>query len=80
MARVTNPASIASQQRGIDDGVRGAVRHLTAPAARTSSDRENAALALLSDGASPGWTGTYETWNDFCQEQRKTFFRATRSA
>jgi hypothetical protein len=65
MVRVTNPASIAAQQRGIDDGVRGAVRHLQAPAARTSADCENAALALLSDNASHGWAGTYETWSDF---------------
>ena len=65
MARVNNPASIAAQQRGVDDGVRGAVRHLQIPAARTSIDCENAALALLSDGVSHGWIGAYETWSDF---------------
>ena len=65
MARVNNPASIAAQQRGIDDGVRGAVRHLQIPVARTSIDCENAALALLSDGVSHGWIGRYETWSDF---------------
>jgi hypothetical protein len=41
------------------------VRHLKAPAARTTADCENAALALLSDGAIAGWTGKYETWSDF---------------
>jgi hypothetical protein len=65
MARVTNPTNIATQQLGIDDGVRGSIRHLSAPAARTSIDCENAALALLSDGANRGWTGAYETWSDF---------------
>jgi hypothetical protein len=65
MARVTNPASITAQQRGIDNGLRSAVRHLKSPAARTTADCENAALALLSDGATSGWTGKYETWSDF---------------
>ena len=65
MARVTNPASITAEQRGIDNGVRGTVRHVKFPPARTSADCENAALALLSDGATAGWTGKYETWSDF---------------
>ncbi|HJT71349.1 MAG TPA: hypothetical protein VJ731_14210, partial [Terriglobales bacterium] len=65
IARVTNPASISAQQRGIDNGVRSAVRHLKFPPAHTTTDCENAALALLSDGANSGWTGKYETWSDF---------------
>jgi len=65
MARVTNPASITAEQRGIDNGVRSAVHHLKAPPARTTADCENAALALLFDGATAGWTGKYETWSDF---------------
>jgi hypothetical protein len=65
MARVTNPAGIAAEQRGIDNGVRSAVRHVKSPPARTTADCENAALALLSDGASAGWTGKYEAWSDF---------------
>lgn len=65
MARVTNPASIAAEARGADDGVRGAVRHARLPAARTSVDCENAALALLADQAGAGWQGQYETWSDF---------------
>jgi hypothetical protein len=65
IARVTNPGSISAQQRGVDNGVRGAVRHLKFPPARTTTDCENAALALLSDSANSGWTGKYETWSDF---------------
>jgi hypothetical protein len=65
MARVTNPANVIAQQRGIDDGVHSAVRHVKAPPARTTADCENAALALLSDGATGGRTGKYETWSDF---------------
>jgi hypothetical protein len=65
MARVTDPAGIAAQQRGIDNGVRSAVRHVKSPAARTTADCENAALALLSDGVTAGWTGNYEVWSDF---------------
>jgi len=65
MARVTNPVSIAAGQREIDDGVRAAVRHLKLPPARTSADCENAALALVTDGATPGCIGKYQTWSDF---------------
>jgi len=65
MARVTNPSSITSEQRGIDDGVKAAVRHLKEPPARTSADCENAAMVILSDGATAGCTGKYQTWSDF---------------
>lgn len=65
MARVTNPASIVAEQHGIDDGVRGAIRHVKAPRARTSIDCENAALAIVNDGATPGYSGSYRTWSDF---------------
>ena len=65
MARVTNPAAIAAQQRGIDNGARSAVLHVKSPAARTTSDCENAALAFLSDGSTAGWTGNYDVWSDF---------------
>ncbi len=65
MARVTNPASIAAEQRGADDGMHGAIRHVKLPPARTSVDCENAALAVLADAATGGWTGKYETWSDF---------------
>lgn len=65
MARVMNPASIAAIQHGTDDGTRAAIRHLKLPLGRTSADCETSALALLSDGATPGCTGKYETWSDF---------------
>jgi hypothetical protein len=65
LARVTNPASIASQQRGIDNGLHGAVRLIVEPPARTASDCENAALAILDDSTGPAWMGEYKVWSDF---------------
>ena len=65
MARVTDPARIAAQQNGSDDGVRGLVRRVQTPAPRTSADCENAALALLDDAVGTAWTGEYATWSDF---------------
>lgn len=65
MARVADPAGIAALAREPDDGVRAALRRVKAPAARTSADCENAALAMLHDGASAGVSGAYETWSDF---------------
>jgi hypothetical protein len=65
LARVTNPVSIAAELLGADNGVRGAVRHVKYPKARTAVDCENAALALLDDATTAAWSGTYETWSDF---------------
>jgi hypothetical protein len=65
MARVTNPASIAAQRRGIDNGLHGTVRHPKEPPARTAADCEMAALALLDDATGPAWTGEYAVWSDF---------------
>jgi hypothetical protein len=65
LARITNPSSIATQQRGIDNGVHGAVRHLKEPPARTDADCELAALALMDDTTGPAWTGEYDVWSDF---------------
>ncbi len=65
LGRVIDPVSIAALQNGNDDGVRGLVREVKAPAPRTSADCENAALALLSDAAGPAWSGEYSTWSDF---------------
>ncbi|MGH9499279.1 MAG: hypothetical protein ACRD3L_09065 [Terriglobales bacterium] len=65
LARVINPASIAAQQRGFDDGRRGAVRHVKEPPSRTSVDCENAALALLDDTCGGAWAGEYDAWSDF---------------
>lgn len=64
LARVTDPARIAVQQNGSDDGVRGLVRRVQAPSPRTSADCENAALALLDDASGTAWAGEYTTWND----------------
>ena len=65
IARVTNPASVTAQTRGVDNGVHGAVRHVKLPPARTASDCENAALAILDDTINPAWKGQYDTWSDF---------------
>jgi hypothetical protein len=65
LARVTNPTSIASLASGSDDGVRGRVRIMQSPPARTSADCENAALAVLDDAVGPAWSGEYRTWSDF---------------
>lgn len=65
LARVTNPASIAAQANGSDDGVRGIVRNVQVPPPRTAADCENAALAMLDDATGPGWAGEYDTWSDF---------------
>jgi hypothetical protein len=65
VARVVDPASIATLQLGIDDGSRGAVRHVTLPPARTAADCENAALALFDDSTTPAWRGEYQIWSDF---------------
>ena len=64
MARVINSASIAANQRGGDDGVRGSVREIGLPVPRTSADCEIAALALLDD-AGQGWSGEYQAWSQF---------------
>ncbi len=65
LTRVTNPASIAAQQRGVDDGLHGAVRKIKEPLTRTDADCENAALALFDDTTTTPWTGQYECWSDF---------------
>jgi hypothetical protein len=65
LARITNPASIAAQQRGIDNGLHGAVRHPTEPPARTAVDCEMAALAVLDDATNLAWAGEYSVWSDF---------------
>ena len=65
VAEVADSQSIATLASGTDDGVRGLVRTMKAPAARTQSDCENAALALLEDARAAAWSGTYRTWSDF---------------
>ncbi|MGC2185288.1 MAG: hypothetical protein WA637_18575 [Terriglobales bacterium] len=74
MARVTDPARIAAQQNGSDDGVRGSVRRVQTPSPRTSADCENAALALLDDAAGIAWAGEYTTWSDFLPGNAEDIF------
>lgn len=65
VAEVINSSSIADLQNGADDGVRGMVRTMKTPSARTQMDCENAALAMIDDGGGLAWSGTYTTWSDF---------------
>ena len=63
LARIVNPAAVMA--RGLDNGVRAAVREVKSPRARTSEDCENAGLALVEDSARLAWIGEYQTWSDF---------------
>jgi hypothetical protein len=63
LARIINPAAVVA--RGLDNGVRAAVRQVKSPAAGTCADCENAGLALLENSAELSWLGEYRTWNDF---------------
>jgi hypothetical protein len=74
MARVGNPAEIANSRRGLDDGIHGAVRELNSPPARTAIECETAALALLDDCATQGWSGEYQTWSDFLPGDAEDIF------
>ncbi len=74
VARVTNPASIAAEQQGTDNGVHAAVRHVKLPLARTAADCENAALAILDDSAGPVWAGEYQAWSDFLPGRASDIF------
>ena len=65
VVRVNNPASIAANARGNDDGTRAAMRHLALPEPRTQAECEFAAQCLLDDSVQPAWHGQYELWSDF---------------
>ena len=65
VAEVVNSASITSLQSGADNGVRGIVRTMKVPSARTQADCENAALAILDDAGGAAWSGAYQIWSDF---------------
>lgn len=60
----SDPESAAGLVRLMDDGVRGVVAALEAPAARSSEDCALAAKAWLEDAAHAGWAGEYTCWND----------------
>ncbi len=72
-ARVVDLNSISALSNGADDGVRGSIRQIGLPLPRTSSDCENAALALLDD-ATRGWTGEYETWSSYLPGEAADIF------
>jgi hypothetical protein len=74
VARVENEASVASLQKGVDDGTRGSVRVAKTPSARTDVDCENAALAILDDATGTAWSGIYETWSDFLPGSAQDIF------
>jgi hypothetical protein len=65
VAEVANGTSIASLESGADNGVRGIAKTIKLPSARTQTDCENAALAILDDGVGAAWSGTYATWSDY---------------
>ena len=73
LARVTDPASVASHQNEADNGIRGVVLDVKAPQPRTAQDCENAALAILDDGGGEGWSGRYQTWSDFLPDGADVF-------
>jgi hypothetical protein len=65
VANVQNAASVAALKSGTDDGTRGKVLLVKTPQARTDTDCENAALAILDDAAGKAWVGTYQIWSDY---------------
>jgi hypothetical protein len=74
VAEIVNDASIATLRSGADDGVRGMVRAIRSPSARTQTDCENAALAILDDAVGLAWMGTYQIWSDFLPGGSKDIF------
>jgi hypothetical protein len=64
MARVLDTNSIAAHRRGADNGQRSCVKRLKLPAAPTSVDCENAALAVLDDATQQAWSGAYDVVSD----------------
>ncbi|MDP9268579.1 MAG: hypothetical protein M3P27_09700 [Acidobacteriota bacterium] len=65
LVRIVDLASIAAHAVAGDDGVRSALRTVASPSPRTSTDCENAALALLDDSIGQAWSGQYSVWSDF---------------
>ena len=65
VARLENAASVLAQGSAVIPGVATWKGSVTSPAARSSADCENAALALLTVAASPSaaWSGKYATIN-----------------
>jgi hypothetical protein len=64
MARVQDTNSISAHRRGADNGQRSCMKRLGLPAAPTSMDCENAALAILDDATQAAALGSYEVVSD----------------
>lgn len=65
LARVSNPENISSIAGNGDDGIRAVVKQVQSPPARTVSDCEQAALAILDDTDACVYSGKYQVWSDF---------------
>jgi len=65
VAEVLNTENIAALANEKDDGVRGELRMLEFPNARTQMDCENAALAILDDAGEAAWNGSYQVGSTF---------------
>ncbi len=74
VAEVMNSASVAGLQSGADNGVRGIVRTMKTPSARTQADCENAAAAILDDAVGTAWSGSYQVWSDFLPDGAADIF------
>ncbi len=72
--RIIDPASVVENSRKGDDGTRIGMRSILAPSARTSSECEIAALALLDDLTSAAWKGEYRVWNDCLPQHADDFW------
>ncbi len=64
MARVQDTNSISAHHKGADNGQRGCMKRLKLPAAASSIDCENAALAILDDATQSAALGWYEVVSD----------------
>jgi hypothetical protein len=64
MARVQDTNSINAYHRGADNGQRSCIKRLALPAAPSSIDCENAALAVLDDATQAAALGSYEAVSD----------------
>ncbi len=74
VAEVVNSGSVAELQNGADNGVRGSVRTMKIPSARTQADCENAALAMLDEAEGLAWAGDYQIWSDFLPGEASDIF------
>ncbi len=64
IARVQDTNSINSHRKGADNGQRSCIKRLKLPAAPSSVDCENAALATLDDSTQAAWQGSYIVVSD----------------